>query len=60
VLAKLRADLQETLQNLEFKKKVVEGGYMPRQATPEEVSRIVSENLRVSRELVRAYNIQPE
>ena len=60
VLAKLRADLQETLQNPEFKKKVVDGGYVPRQATPEEVSRIVSENLRVSRELVRAYNIQPE
>jgi tripartite-type tricarboxylate transporter receptor subunit TctC len=60
VLAKLRADLQETLQNPEFKKKVVDGGYVPRQATPEEVSHIVSENLRVSRELVRAYNIQPE
>lgn len=60
LLAKLRADLQETLQNPEFKKKVVDGGYVPRQATADEVSRIVSENLRVSRELVRAYNIQPE
>jgi tripartite-type tricarboxylate transporter receptor subunit TctC len=60
VLAKLRADVQEVLQNPDFKKKVVDGGYVPRQATHEEVSRIVSDNLRVSRELVRAYNIQPE
>ncbi len=60
VLAKLRADVQEVLQNPDFQKKVVEGGYVPRQATHDEVSRIVSDNLRVSRELVRAYNIQPE
>jgi tripartite-type tricarboxylate transporter receptor subunit TctC len=60
VLAKLRSEVQEALQTPIFKAKVIEGGYVPRQATAEELARMVSENLRVSKELVRAYNIQPE
>lgn len=60
VLAKLRADVRKALQKPEFQKKVADGGYVPRAATHEELGRMVSENLKLSRELVRTYGIQPE
>jgi len=60
VLTKLREDIQMKLQAPDFQKKVVDGGYVPRISKPEELGRMVSENLKLSRELVSTYSIQPE
>lgn len=60
VLTKLREDIQKELQVPDFQKKVVDGGYVPRISTHEELGRMVSENLKLSRELVSTYKIQPE
>lgn len=60
VLGKLREDIRKALQAPEFHKKVVDGGYVPRITKHETLGRMVSENLKQSRELVRVYNIQPE
>lgn len=58
VLAKLREDIQKELQDPVFQKKVVDGGYVPRKSTPEELGRMVSENLKLSHELVKKHSIQ--
>lgn len=60
VLIKLREDIQKQLQSPEFQKRVIDRGYVPRMASPEELARLVSENLQLSRALVQTYNIQPE
>lgn len=60
VLDKLREDLQKALQEPDFQKRVVDRGYVPRISNHEDLARLVSENLQLSRTLLQTYNIQPE
>lgn len=60
VLAKLQADLVAVMKNPAFEAKVREGGYLPLTSSDTELAQTVSANLKLSRELVRAHNIQPE
>lgn len=60
VLAKLRADLEAVLKTPAFEAKVREGGYVPLTSSDSELGQAVSANLKLARELVRTYNIQPE
>lgn len=60
VLAKLRADLVAVMKTPAFEAKVRDGGYLPFTSSDTELGQIASANLKLSRELVRAHNIQPE
>lgn len=60
VLAKLRDDILAVMKMPEIQARVRDGGYEPQTSTDVELARMVSDNLRLSREIVRANNIQPE
>lgn len=59
-VSRLRADLLAVMQTPAFEAKVREGGYVPRTSSSTELGKLVGDNLRLSRELVRTYGIQPE
>lgn len=60
VVAKLREDIVAVMKMPEIQARVRTGGYEPRTSTEAELARIVVDNLRLSREVVRSNNIQPE
>ncbi|WP_169806036.1 Bug family tripartite tricarboxylate transporter substrate binding protein [Azohydromonas lata] len=60
VTGKLREDLLAVMKTAEFQSRVRDGGYEPRTSTDTELARMVSDNLRLSREIVQANNIKPE
>jgi tripartite-type tricarboxylate transporter receptor subunit TctC len=60
VLARLREDVVAVMKMPEVQARIRDGGYEPQTSTDAELARMVSDNLRLSREIVRANNIQPE
>lgn len=57
---RLRADLLAVMQTPAFESKVREAGFLPRTSSATELEKAVSDNLRLSRDLVRSHGIQPE
>lgn len=60
VLAKLRGTILEVLAQPEIKEKIKLLGYQPKTTTSQELAKMVSDNLKLSREIVRNAKIQPQ
>jgi tripartite-type tricarboxylate transporter receptor subunit TctC len=60
VVNKIRADIVAVMEMPEIQARVRSAGYEPRTSTEAELARMVSDNLRLSREIVRSNDIQPE
>lgn len=60
VLEKLRTAILEVMAQPEIQEKIHAAGYDPKTSTAEELAGLVSGNLQLSREIVRAANIEPQ
>lgn len=60
VLAKLRGTILEVLAQPEIAAKINTAGYDLKTSSPEELARIASDNLKLSREIVRGSKIEPQ